>query len=67
MRNPLTVTVITDTHYYSKKLGTSGTAYETANNKPLPREKGRDERMGNLWQPLYCGGLTGKKISIHST
>ncbi len=33
MRNPLTVTVITDTHYYSKKLGTSGEAYETANNK----------------------------------
>lgn len=33
MRAPLTVTVITDTHYYSKKLGTSGAAYETANNK----------------------------------
>lgn len=33
MRNPLTVTVITDTHYYSKKLGVSGAAYETANNK----------------------------------
>lgn len=33
MRNPLTVTVITDTHYYSKKLGTSGAAYETADNK----------------------------------
>ena len=33
MRNPLTVTVITDTHYYSKKLGVSGEAYEIANNK----------------------------------
>ena len=33
MRAPLTVTVITDTHYYSKKLGTSGEAYEIANNK----------------------------------
>ncbi len=33
MANPLTVTVITDTHYYSKKLGTSGSAYETADNK----------------------------------
>lgn len=33
MRNPLTVTVITDTHYYSKKLGTSGQAYEIADNK----------------------------------
>lgn len=33
MPNPLTVTVITDTHYYSKKLGTSGEAYKTANNK----------------------------------
>lgn len=33
MANPLTVTVITDTHYYSKKLGTSGAAYNVANNK----------------------------------
>ena len=33
MKAPLTVTVITDTHYYSKKLGTSGAAYEIANNK----------------------------------
>ena len=33
MRAPLTVTVITDTHYYSKKLGTTGEAYEIANNK----------------------------------
>ena len=33
MSSPLTVTVITDTHYYSKKLGTSGAAYEIANNK----------------------------------
>lgn len=33
MASPLTVTVITDTHYYSKKLGTSGAAYEIANNK----------------------------------
>lgn len=33
MRSPLTVTVITDTHYYSKKLGVSGEAYEIANNK----------------------------------
>lgn len=33
MSNPLTVTVITDTHYYSKKLGTTGEAYKTADNK----------------------------------
>lgn len=33
MLKPLTVTVITDTHYYSKKLGTSGKAYEIADNK----------------------------------
>ncbi len=33
MKAPLTVTVITDTHYYSKNLGTSGVAYEIANNK----------------------------------
>ena len=30
---PLTVTVITDTHYYSKKLGTEGKAYEKGNSK----------------------------------
>ncbi len=33
MSNPLTVTVITDTHYYSKKLGYKGEAYKTADNK----------------------------------
>lgn len=30
---PLTVTVITDTHYYAKSTGVSGAAYETANAK----------------------------------
>lgn len=33
MSNALTVTVITDTHYYSKKLGTDGEAYKIADNK----------------------------------
>lgn len=33
MSAPLTVTVITDTHYYSKKLGCEGNAYNTADNK----------------------------------
>lgn len=33
MQNPLTLTVITDTHYYSETSGTSGKAYETANAK----------------------------------
>lgn len=33
MSNPLTVTVITDTHYYSKKLGYTGEAYKTADAK----------------------------------
>ncbi len=32
-RTPLTLTVITDTHYYSKKLGTSGSAYDKGNSK----------------------------------
>ena len=31
--NDLVIGVISDTHYYSKKLGTSGEAYEFANNK----------------------------------
>ncbi len=30
-KSPLTVTVITDTHYYSSKIGTEGAAYDTAN------------------------------------
>lgn len=32
-KTPLTVTVITDTHYFSKELGTSGKAYDVANAK----------------------------------
>lgn len=32
-KTPLTVTVITDTHYYSKKTGTKGKAYDAANAK----------------------------------
>lgn len=31
--SPLTITVLTDTHYYSKKSGTSGKAYDIANMK----------------------------------
>ncbi len=31
--SPLTVTVLTDTHYYSKEIGTCGSAYETANSR----------------------------------
>lgn len=30
---PLTVTVVTDTHYYAKSTGTEGKAYEAANTK----------------------------------
>ncbi len=33
MSTPLTLTVITDTHYYSKKLGYTGEAYDIANAK----------------------------------
>lgn len=32
-RQPLTVTLITDTHYYSKSIGTEGAAYDKANAK----------------------------------
>lgn len=31
--SPLTLTVLTDTHYYSKENGTCGKAYETANSR----------------------------------
>ena len=30
---PLTLTVITDTHYFSPKIGTEGSAYDTANSR----------------------------------
>ncbi len=30
---PLTLTVLTDTHYYSKKIGISGSAYDIANSR----------------------------------
>lgn len=33
MKQPLTLTVLTDIHHYSKKIGVSGKAYETANAK----------------------------------
>ena len=32
-QTPLTLTVVSDIHYYSKKTGTSGKAYEAANAK----------------------------------
>ena len=32
-RSPLTLTVLTDTHYYCKENGTSGRAYDIANSK----------------------------------
>ncbi|MBE6828079.1 MAG: metallophosphoesterase [Ruminococcaceae bacterium] len=32
-RKPLSVTVITDTHYFSKRVGTSGSEYDKANAK----------------------------------
>ena len=31
--SPLTITVLTDTHYYSKENGTSGSAYDNANSR----------------------------------
>lgn len=30
---PLTITVLTDTHYYSKEIGICGSAYDTANSR----------------------------------
>ena len=32
-KSPLTVTVITDTHYYAKSNGVEGAAYDAANTK----------------------------------
>ncbi|MBE6834935.1 MAG: metallophosphoesterase [Ruminococcaceae bacterium] len=40
---PLTVTVLTDTHYYSEKSGTSGKAYDFANAKSQKLLKGSRE------------------------
>ncbi len=45
MQNPLTLTVITDTHYYSKKVGTSGSAYDKANAKSQKLLAGAEELL----------------------
>lgn len=45
MQNPLTLTVITDTHYYSKRVGTGGSAYDKANAKSQKLLAGAEELL----------------------
>ena len=52
-KSPLTVTVITDTHYYAKSNGVEGAAYDAANTKSqlllIPNQSlSADIRKGSL-------------------
>lgn len=49
---PLTVSVITDTHYYSKKLGTSGRAYEKGNSKSQLLLERAEETLKAVFEQL---------------
>lgn len=57
-RMPLTLTVITDTHYYSKKLGTSGKAYEKANSKSQLLLKDAAEVLAACFEQIKADSRT---------
>lgn len=52
MQNPLTLTVITDTHYYSKRVGTSGSAYDKANAKSQKLLAGAGELLKSAFTQI---------------
>lgn len=58
MSNPLTLTVITDTHYYSEKIGTSGKAYDTANAKSQKLLVGSRELLEAAFLQIKKDGRT---------
>ena len=51
-RQPLTLTVITDTHYFSKKVGTSGAAYDKANAKSQKLLKNAAELLDAAYRQI---------------
>lgn len=51
-RQPLTVTLITDTHYFSKRVGTSGAAYDKANAKSQKLLKNAEELLDAAYRQI---------------
>lgn len=58
MAAPLTLTVITDTHYYSEKTGTCGKAYDTANMKSQKLLVGSRELLTSAFNQIKKDGRT---------
>lgn len=58
MAAPLTLTVITDTHYYSEKNGTHGKAYDTANAKSQKLLVGSRELLEAAFSQIKKDGRT---------
>ena len=51
-KQPLTLTVITDTHYFSKRVGTSGEAYDKANAKSQKLLKNAAELLDAAYKQI---------------
>ncbi len=52
--SPLTLTVLTDTHYYSKENGTSGKAYDFANSKSQKLLAESAEVLESAFEQIVC-------------
>ncbi|MCR4595102.1 MAG: metallophosphoesterase, partial [Clostridiales bacterium] len=57
-KEPLTVTVITDTHYYSPKIGTRGDAYDHANAKSQKLLNGSRELLDAAFRQIKADTRT---------
>ena len=57
-KEPLTVTVITDTHYYSPKIGTRGDAYDQANAKSQKLLNGAKELLNAAFRQIKADTRT---------
>lgn len=55
---PLTVTVISDPHYFSKKLGTEGKAYDSANAKSQVLLKNSEELIDAVFRQIKADKRT---------
>lgn len=54
IKNPLTLTVLTDTHYYCKDNGTSGKAYDVANSKSQKLLADSAEVLQTAFDQIYA-------------
>ncbi len=57
-KKPLTVTVITDTHYYSPRIGTRGDAYDKANAKSQKLLNGSREVLDAAFRQIKADSRT---------